>query len=209
MTNSHIKNPGTIVFDLGGVLIDWNPHHLYKKMFNGNDRQMEYFLAEVCNFEWNARQDEGRPFAEAIAERTEKFPEYSAYIEAFFSRWDEMVSGSLGGTVTLLRSLKEKGYPLFALSNWSAETYPRVYQRFDFLSWFDDVILSGEERVAKPDQRIYEILLQRSGRAASECLFIDDAAKNIEAARVMGFHTVHFTDSDQLKDELTRMKFLP
>lgn len=198
----------TIVFDLGGVLLDWNPRYLYNKMFAGDETKVDYFLSVVCPNDWNVKQDEGRPFREAIAERVALFPEYEPYIQAYWSRWEEMIGGQIIGTLEILADLKDAGYHLCALSNWSAETYPRVYKHFEFLSWFDVVVLSGEEKVAKPDARIYEILLHRINREAQQCLFIDDSEPNIVAANNLGFQTIHFVFPEDLKTELVTRNLL-
>lgn len=175
------KQPA-IVFDLGGVLIDWNPKHLYRKMFDGDEAKSDYFLTVICPSDWNAKLDAGYPFAQAIEERIELFPEYTPYIRAYSARWEEMIGGEIAETVKILAVLRDQEYPLFALSNWSAETYPLVYRRFEFLSWFEEVILSGDVKTAKPDPAIYEAALRRIHREAHECLFIDDSAQNVLAA---------------------------
>jgi 2-haloacid dehalogenase len=187
-----------IVFDLGGVLIDWNPNYLFLPMFDGDQASVDALLNQVCTPEWNAKQDAGRSLAEAVEERVAKFPEYAAYIEAYYQRWEEMIGGAISGTVEILSNLREKGFPLFALSNWSAETYPKAVRMFEFLNWFDDVIISGREKLVKPDPAIYRLLLQRINREAENCLFIDDTAHNIHAAQRLGFQTVHFTSPEQL-----------
>ena len=200
----------SIIFDLGGVLIDWNPRSLYQKMFNGDEADLDYFLTEVCSLEWNARQDAGRPFSEAIPERIALYPRYAPYIEAYFSRWEEMITGDIPGTVQIMATLRKNGFPLFALSNWSAETYPLVYERFEFLSWFEKVILSGQEKLIKPDPAIYKLLLQRINREAQQCLFIDDSEQNILAASKLGFQTIHFSSPEGLLLELNdRQLILP
>ncbi|MCP4426982.1 MAG: HAD family phosphatase [Chloroflexi bacterium] len=191
-----------IVFDLGGVLIDWESRHLYRKMFDGNTAEMEYFLSEICPLTWNAELDAGRPFAEAVAAKIQEYPAYEPYIAAYDARWEEMVVGPIAGTVTLLAELKTAGYPVYALSNWSAETFPIVSRRFEFLNWFEDIVLSGEVKAVKPDARIYEIMLERIGKRPSDCLFIDDSLPNIEAARALGWQSIHFQSSEQLRSKL-------
>lgn len=195
------KEPA-VVFDLGGVLIDWNPKHLYRKMFNGNEQEMAYFLSVVCPLEWNEEIDAGRPFAEAVAQRSKEFPEYEAFIRAYHERWLEMVPGDFPHTVEILSALRDRGYPLFALSNWSAETYPLVKERFQFLDWFDEVIISGDVKMAKPDPAIYEVLLRRVDRPAGQCLFIDDNKRNILAADKVGLQTIHFSSPERLVSQL-------
>jgi 2-haloacid dehalogenase len=191
-----------IVFDLGGVLIDWDPRHLYRKMFNGNRAEMDYFLSEVCPMRWNAELDGGRPFAEAIAAKIQEHPAYAPYIAAYHARWEEMVVGPVTGTVELLAELKAAGYPLFALSNWSMETFPIVRHRFEFLDWFEEILLSGMVKVVKPDARIYEMMLARINRKPQECLFIDDSLPNVEAAQALGWQGIHFQSPEQLRSDL-------
>jgi 2-haloacid dehalogenase len=193
-----------IVFDLGKVLIDWDPRHLYRKLFDGDEVRMERFLAEVCTQEWNERQDAGRPFAEAVEELLARHPEHEAFIRAFHERWPETVAGAIEGTVEVLADLRAAGYQLGALSNWSAETFRLVRSRFEFLEWFDAIVLSGEVRILKPDPRIFAVLLERLGRRADECVFVDDSAANVEGARRLGFDTIRFATPEALRAELER-----
>ena len=190
-----------IIFDLGAVLIDWNPRHLYRNLFD-DEATMERFLAETNLLQWNARQDEGYPFATAVAELSAQFPHYELYIRAFHERWEEMMPGAIAGTVEILAELKDRDYELFALSNWSAETYPFAFARFEFLRWFRAVVISGEVKVCKPDPRIYALILNKIGRPAHECVFIDDARANYEAAAQLGFQAIHFHSPEQLRAEL-------
>lgn len=197
------NNKLVIIFDIGGVLVDWNPRHLYRKMFNGDEAKVEHFLSEVCTFDWNAQMDRGYPLAKAIEERAAQFPEYEAEIRAYQSRWEEMIGGDFPGTVEIVAALRGQGYPLFLLSNWFVETYPLIYKRFEFLHWFEDVILSGAVKAAKPDPEIYHATLERVQREAGDCLFIDDSEGNIRAARELGFQTILFTSPEQLRAELS------
>lgn len=197
-------SPNTIVFDLGGVLIEWNPRYLYRKLFD-DEAAMESFLAEVCSPAWNLRLDAGRPFAEAVAELVEHHPEQEPLIRAYHERWDEMVPHAIDGTVEILADLRAAGYRVAALSNWSTETFPSMRRRFDFLGWFETIVLSGEERCTKPDPQIYEILLRRLDQPAHECIFIDDMEKNIIAARQMGLHAVHFQSPAALRTQLSEL----
>lgn len=197
------KQPA-IIFDLGGVLIDWNPRHLYRQLFNGNETKMDYFLTIVCSQEWNSKQDAGYPFSQAVADRIKLFPEYEPYIRAYFSRWEEMIKGEIKGTVKLLSNLRDNGYHLYALSNWSAETYPLIYKRFNFLSWFEEVVISGQVKMIKPNASIFNLLLNQINFSAQECLFIDDSDKNIETANRLGFQTIQFYSPDHLNLELCK-----
>ena len=192
-----------IIFDLGGVLIDWNPRYLYKKIFAAAE-ETEWFLTTVCPPDWNAKQDAGRPFALGLAEAKAKYPKYAPQIEAYFLRWEEMLGGSIKGTVQILRDLKAKGYRVFALSNWSAETFPITRQKFDFLNLFDGVVLSGEEKINKPDPEIYKRLLARYHLRADNCLFTDDNPANVAAARALGIDSILFTRPEQLHLELVK-----
>ena len=187
-----------VVFDLGGVLIDWNPRHLYRKLFPGDEAAMEAFLATVVNDEWNVQQDAGRLFAEAVAEASARHPRHAALIDAFHSRWEEMLAGPIHDSVALLDGLRRRGVPLYALTNWSRETFPIARARFDFLTWFRGIVVSGEERLIKPDPAIFRCLLERYGLEASTTLFIDDSGKNTDAARGLGFQVHHFRSPETL-----------
>lgn len=195
------------VFDLGGVLIDWNPRHLYRKLFD-DEAEMERFLADVCTNEWNLEQDAGRPFAEACALLVEKHPEQKDLIEAYRTRWVEMLAGPIEGAVAILHELKERGVPLYALTNWSAETFPLALGRFDFLQWFRGTIVSGKERVVKPDPRIYRLLFERFEIDPQQAVYIDDNKRNAEAATELGLHGIHFTTPEALRLELSRIGLL-
>jgi 2-haloacid dehalogenase len=197
-----------VIFDLGGVLIDWNPRHLYRKLFNGDAAGMEAFLTEVCHHDWNLQQDAGRSFAEAEEEAIRRHPDKERLIRAWRARFAEMIPGALDDTVAILAELKERGTPLYALSNWSAETFPSQRPRFPFLEWFDGIVLSGEERVIKPDPRIYRALLDRYGVAAADAVFIDDSKKNADAATALGIHGLHFTSAATLRGELVALGLL-
>ena len=196
-----------LVFDLGGVLIDWNPRYLYRKIVDDED-DIDTFLAEVCTSDWNLKQDAGRALAEATAERIALFPEKKSLIEAFYDRWEEMLGGEIAETVEILRELKGKGETLYALTNWSGETFPIALQRFDFLQWFEGTIVSGTEQLAKPDPTIFHLLLDRYGLQADSCLFIDDSKINIEAAGRIGFETHHFTSANGLRQYLNQENLL-
>jgi 2-haloacid dehalogenase len=197
----------TLVFDLGGVLIDWDPRYLYRKIFD-DEGDIDIFLSEVCNSEWNVKQDAGRALAEATAERVALFPEKKPLIEAFYDRWEEMLGGEIGETVDILRELKAKDETLYALTNWSGETFPIALQRFDFLHWFEGTLVSGVEKLAKPDPAIFHLLLNRYKLQAQDCLFIDDSKINIEAASRIGFETHHFTSAQELRQNLIHRNLL-
>jgi len=183
-----------IIFDLGGVLIDWNPRYLYRKLIP-DEAEMERFLADVCTSEWNLQQDAGRPFAEGVAELVAEHPDLEPLINAFHQRWEEMLGDALEGTVEILRSLREDGYELHSLTNWSTETFPIARQRFPFLAWFGQTVVSGEEGTAKPDPLIYHRLLDRIERQAEDCIYIDDSSPNVATARRLGFDAIRFEDA--------------
>ena len=197
-----------VVFDIGGVLLRWDPRHLYRKIFAGDERAMEDFLATVCTVEWNERQDAGRTFAEAHAELLPRHADKVHLIEAFGRRFDEMIAGPIDGTVDILAELKRAGVPRYALTNWSAETFPPARERFDFLSWFDGIVVSGQEGVIKPDPRIFRILLDRFRIAPDEAVFIDDNPGNAAAATALGIHGIHFRSPEQLRPELETLGVL-
>lgn len=197
-----------VIFDLGGVLIDWNPRNLYRRFFGADEAAMEEFLATVCTTEWNERQDAGRSFAEAEAEAIAAHPDKAELITAWARHFDEMIPGAIAGSVVVLGELRARGVPLYALSNWSAETFPPQRIRFDFLSWFGGIVLSGEEGLIKPDPRIYRTLLARHDVEPSRAVYIDDVAGNAAAATALGIHGVHFTSPAQLRIELVGLGLL-
>jgi len=190
-----------VVFDLGGVLIDWNPRYLYRQLIE-DEAAMELFLTEVCHAAWNEEQDRGRTFAAAIEEAATRHPGQRTLIEAYHHRWEEMLAGSIEGTVRVLAELREAGHELHALTNWSAETFPIARERYAFLTWFATILVSGEHGLIKPDPRIFQLLLERIGRAAGACIYIDDNPRNVAAATELGFAAVHFQSPAQLRDEL-------
>lgn len=191
-----------VVFDLGGVLIDWNPRHLYRHVFAGDTAAMEHFLANVCTPAWNHQQDLGRTWAEAVAECSARFPEHADLIRLYAERWDEMVAGAIEPTVDILKALKAAGWPLYAITNFSAETYPRMVERFSFLQLFDGIVVSGYERVGKPDRAIYQILFERYRLEPGDCLFIDDAVLNVEGSEAAGMPAIHYRTPRQLASDL-------
>jgi 2-haloacid dehalogenase len=199
--------PTTVVFDLGGVLIDWDPRYLYRKLFDDPD-EMESFLAEVTTAEWNAHQDAGRPWAEGVDLLVAEHPERREQIEAFRSRWPEMLAGELAGTVDILAELRSMGVRLVALSNWSAEMFPIARERFGFLAWFEGIVISGEVGVNKPDRRIFDHLVEQFDIEPERTVFIDDSPVNIDAARGLGFRVIQFTDAAALRLELVGLGLL-
>lgn len=198
----HKKNIDTVVFDLGGVLIDWNPIYLYKKIFDKED-EMNFFFQNICTSEWNEEQDAGRTLEEATQLLVSKFPEYSSYIEAYYGRWEEMLGGPIESTVEILSNIRDAGkYKLYALTNWSDETFSVAWDKYEFLHWFEGIVVSGREKTRKPFPEIYQILIKRYSINPGSSLFIDDNMKNIVAAKEAGLNTVHFISPLQLKEEL-------
>jgi 2-haloacid dehalogenase len=198
-----------VVFDLGGVLIDWDPRHLYRKLFAGDEAAMEHFLATVCTHEWNRCQDEGRSFAEGARLFKADHPDKAELIDAYGARFEEMMPGPIAGSVEILAELRARGTPLYLLSNFSAETFPPACERFDFLRWFHGMVISGEVGVIKPDPRIYEIMLTRFAIDPHRAVYIDDVPINAEAADGMGIYGIHFTTPAALRDELVELELLP
>jgi 2-haloacid dehalogenase len=196
------------VFDLGGVLIDCDPRHLYRKLFKGDEPAMEHFLASVCTHEWNRAQDAGRSFAEGTRVLKRQHPDKAELIDAYGDRFDEMIAGPIAGSVEILAELRDCGTPLYGLTNWSAETYPSAVERFEFLAWFRGILVSGEVGAIKPDQRIYALMLARFAIDPQHAVYIDDNAANAEAARQFGIHGIHFTTPDALRKELARLAML-
>jgi 2-haloacid dehalogenase len=196
------------VFDLGGVLIEWDPRHLYRRLFNGDEAAMEDFLATVCTPEWNRCQDAGRSFAEAEAEAVARHPDKRALIAAWWEHFDEMAPCAIEGTVAVLARLRARGVPLYALSNWSAETFARSRGRFPFLEWFRGIVVSGQERMIKPDPRLYALLLERYDIDPARAVFIDDVPANTAAAEACGMHAIRFVSPEQLTAELEALGLL-
>ena len=197
-----------IIFDFGGVLLDWDPRYLYQRYFPENSQAMEQYLKEINFYKWNARQDEGRSFSEGVADLSAQFPEYQLLIQAYFDHWEDSIAGPIAGTVDILHELKQKGIPLYGLSNWSTETFPRAKHKYPFFDWFDDILLSGEVKLNKPDPAIFNLLLTKINYLAPECLLIDDSQPNIDSAKNLGFITIHFTSPQALHTELKSLNLL-
>jgi 2-haloacid dehalogenase len=197
-----------VLFDLGGVLVDWDPRHLYRQVF-ADEAAMEQFLAAVCTQAWNEEQDRGRLFREGVELLIAQHPQHAAEIRAYDLRWAEMLKGPIEDSVDILGELRRRGVPLFALTNWSAEKFPVAQARFGFLEWFEGIIVSGEERLKKPDPRMYHLAIERFGLMPGETLYIDDSVRNIAAAAELGFHTHHFTEAAGLRRALVACRLLP
>ncbi|NUQ23764.1 MAG: HAD family phosphatase [Saprospiraceae bacterium] len=198
----------TVVFDLGGVLIDWNPEYVYRQIFE-DEAERRYFLTEVCSPHWNEQQDAGRTLQEATEWLVERFPDYESQIRAYYGRWQEMLGGAIPETVEILNQLREQNsHRLLALTNWSAETFPTALEMFDFLHHFEGILVSGHEKLIKPDPRIYHLLIERYGLNPGESLFIDDNPRNVEGARAVGLQAVHFQSPRQLREDLSVLGIL-
>lgn len=190
-----------IVFDFGGVLVDWNPHHLYDKYF-GSREKAEWFLNNICLYSWNLQMDGGKPFAEGVAELQAEHPEWSEAIAIYHTRWIEMMNGEIEGMASVIRRLKMAGYGVYGLTNWSAETFPMIRDTYPVFQEFDGIVVSGEEHLLKPDAAIYKCLLERYALQAEESLFVDDNADNVAGARNVGMKTIQFTSAVELEREL-------
>lgn len=199
-------NPTAVVFDIGNVLLRWDPRHLYRTIFD-DETEMEWFLANVCTHDWNVEQDRGRDWDEAVALLVQDHPTREGQIRAFHERWSETVSGAIEDNVALLQRLRETGVPNYCITNFSGQKFPVAAQRFPFLAGFDGIIVSGDERLLKPDPAIYRLLLDRYGLEAADCVFIDDSKANVEGARSVGMHAVHYAEPMDLAGELRRYGF--
>lgn len=197
-----MKTTKTIIFDLGGVLIDWNPDYVYKAIFK-DEEKLAWFYREICTMDWNENQDAGYPLDRATQDRIELYPEYENWIRMYYGRWEEMLGGAIESTVEILQKLKaQERFRIVALTNWSAETFPIALDRYEFLNWFEGIVVSGIEKTRKPFPEIYHICLDRFNFRAQESFFIDDNLKNIEAAENLGIQTHLFTSAEKLRQEL-------
>jgi 2-haloacid dehalogenase len=196
-----------VVFDLGMVVVQWDPRHLYRKVFAAEE-EMEWFLAEVCNSAWNLEQDRGRPFAEAVREATARHPGYSREIAMYDGRWAEMVPGTIEGTVEIIEELDAKGVPLFAITNWNGDKFRETRARFPVLARFRDIVVSGDEKLLKPDPEIFKLYARRNGVRLADSLFIDDSMKNVKGAEAVGMTAHHFTTPEKLRLALVELGIL-
>ena len=196
-----------VVFDIGNVLVHWEPRALYRKIF-ATEAEVDWFITNVCNSAWNLEQDRGRSFAAAVRESTARFPEHAEAIAAYDLRWHETVLGPIDGTVEILEDLRQRGTPLYAITNFNQDKFRETLERFAFLGVFRDIVVSGDERILKPDPAIYRLLLDRNGLAASSCVFIDDSEKNVRGAEAVGMKAILFTTPDALRTELAGMGLL-
>lgn len=197
-----------IIFDLGGVLIDWNPSYVFDKLFDDEEKK-KHFFENICTPDWNEKQDAGRSLKEATEELVAKHPQWKEYIKAYYGRWEEMLGGPIDETVEIFKQLKESGkYKLYALTNWSAELFPIALERYDFLHWFNGRVVSGEEKMRKPFPEFYQLILGRFQLTPEHTLFIDDNLRNVKAAEKIGLRTMVFESPQQLRKELRRVGVL-
>ena len=198
----------TLIFDLGGLLIDYNPRYLYRKIF-ATEEEIDHFLSTVCTHDWNVEQDGGRPLATATRLLIDQYPELESEISAFYDRWEEMLGGPIAATVDLLTELKDAGsHRLLALTNWSGETFPIARKRFKFLSWFEGILVSGDEHLKKPDPAIYQLLLDRYQVNPERAVFVDDSLPNVLAAAEFGIHAIHFQSAAQFRSKLAALNII-
>jgi len=203
-----MKKINTIIFDLGGVLIDWDPKYVYKTIFE-DKREMDWFFQNVCTFEWNEEQDAGRTIAEATAVLVKKHPDHEANIRAYYDRWEEMLGGPIEETVEILRELKRNPeLKLYALTNWSAETFPIALNKYEFLHWFDGRVVSGEERIRKPFPELYHRLVNKFSIDPTTAVYLDDNTRNLVPAKNLGMETIHFQSPEQFRSELSKIGLL-
>ena len=195
-TTKLIKN---IIFDLGVVLIDWNPAYVYLDVFEGDQKKMKWFFDEICTMDWNENQDAGYPLAQATEDRVQLFPEHEDLIRMYYDRWEEMLGESISGTVTILKKLIDNpNYRVVALTNWSAETFPVALKKFDFLHWFEGIVVSGTEKTRKPFADIYQTTINRFDITPESTVFIDDNLRNIKGAELLGINGIQFINPPQL-----------
>jgi len=196
----------TIIFDLGGVLVDWNPEYVYLEVFNGDQEKVDWFLNNICTSDWNVEQDAGRTFQEATDFLVNQYPEYEEWIRIYYDRWEDMLGGPIPETVTLLNKLKEANtHRLYALTNWSDEAFPVALERYSFLQHFEGIVVSGTEKTRKPFSKIYEIILERYQIDAGKSIFIDDNFDNVVAAQKLGINGIHFKSTKQLAEDLVKL----
>lgn len=201
-----IKN---IVFDLGGVLIDWNPEYVFLKEFRGDREKMNWFFNTICTSSWNEEQDAGYSIEKATNERVAMFPKHERLIRMYYGEWEQMLGFEHTETVEILRRLHDsKEHSIYSLTNWSNETFPVALKKFPFLSWFKGILVSGDVGLKKPDPEIYKLLLDRYGLEANACVFIDDRTENVKAASALGFSGIVFKNHTQLSKDLKKLNII-
>lgn len=196
-----IKN---IIFDFGGVLLDWNPHYLYDPYF-GDVEKAEWFLTNICTYPWNAQHDAGKPVAEGTTELVAQYPEWEKEIRMYYDEFEKMLSGQIADMEEYIKELKGRGFRIYGLSNWSVETFAMIRPKYPILDLMEDMVISGKEKVMKPDAKIYQIALSRFGIKPEESVFIDDNVNNIIGCEAAGIHGVVFKDAGQLRSDLEKL----
>ena len=199
-----IKN---IIFDFGAVLVDWNPHYLFDSYF-GSKEKADWFLANICTAKWNGEVDRGMPISEAVKQLSEVYPEWATEIDMYFNRWLEMMGGEIPGMYELIQRLKSKGYGVYGLTNWSAETFCLVRHMYAIFDLMDGMVVSGEEHLLKPEPEIFHCLFGRYGLEPSECIFTDDNEANVDGARRVGLTAIRFRNAAQFEEELVALGVL-
>jgi len=200
-------NITAVIFDFGGVLIEWDPRNLYRRYFDDAE-SMEHFLEEIDFMEWNALQDKGRPFAEGVADLTAQFPQHADLIRAYHEHWEESIGEPITPVIEILKRVKAAGWPVYGLSNWSMETFPIIRKQHTFFNLLDGYLLSGEVKLVKPDPAIFQRMLEKIGRKPEECVFIDDNPANVVAARALNIVTIQYRSPEQLERELQQLGIL-
>lgn len=202
------KSPTTVVFDIGNVLVSWDPRNLYRRYFAGREDQMEWFLTNVCTPAWNVEQDRGRSFREACDLLVKDHPpEWHPMIRAFDEEWHETISGPIAGSVAILKKLKDSQVPVYAITNWNQDKFREARDRFDFLNSFDGIVVSGDERMLKPEPEIFDLFFTRYGVRPETAVFVDDSVRNVEGARAAGMQALHFTSPEALARDLRGFGF--
>ncbi|MEP6702392.1 MAG: HAD family phosphatase [Betaproteobacteria bacterium] len=209
MTEQAHPSIDTILYDLGGVLIDWSPRYLFARHFGDDTGAMDDFLGRVCTSEWNVTMDAGKPAHVARAERVAEHPEHETMIHRWFDEWPEMMRGEVPGALDILRDLRARGYRLFALTNWSADTFHHAQARFEFLNWFEHIVVSGEQKLIKPDPAIFRHAIERCNLDPARTLFIDDSEKNTQSAAALGLQVHHFVDARRLREHIAPLLARP
>jgi len=198
----------TVVFDIGNVLVAWDPRHLYRRYFSGREDEMEWFLKNVCTPAWNIEQDRGRSFGEAVELLVKEHPpEWHPMIRAFDEEWHETISGAIDGSVAILKKLKASQVPVYAITNWNQDKFREALHRFDFLNSFDGIVVSGDEGLLKPEREIFDVFFKRYGIVPESAVFIDDSKHNVEGARAAGMQALHFTSPEALARDLRGLGF--
>ncbi|HSQ45855.1 MAG TPA: HAD family phosphatase [Lutibacter sp.] len=202
-------NIDTIIFDLGGVLVDWKPEYLYRKVFNGNEKKVQWFLNNVCTSTWNAEQDGGRTIEEAETVKIAEFPDHEELIRLYYKKWHQMFSGPIEENVELFKQLKASGnYKIYALTNWSAEKWELALELFPFFNYFDGVVVSGQEKIRKPYPEIYNLIVDKFAINPENAIFIDDNEENVIAAKALKIYGIHYKSPQQLLNELKSYKII-